>query len=239
MCVQDFGDLVADIDLQQVTSDLSDAAAAGVQPPQHSSASSAAASLITTDDAALPVLCVDVSTSVSLLSTELNYHHPGLSKQRYFGESPTKRKRCGNIPEIPPSKPLLSELDLHTVDAASVGWLSTKVTHHHPAKRKCLHESSTKQTSLRNVSKTCPFDSTAAELVSVVDARHAQYLERRRKNNVASKRSRETRKLELKAMEAEAERLEQVKARLRRRVSELEAATQSMKSALINALRHD
>lgn len=67
--------------------------------------------------------------------------------------------------------------------------------------------------------------------------RRAQYLERRRKNNVASKRSRETRKHRLMDQEEEVGRLEQVNAGLRQRVAELERATQLLRSAVVDAMK--
>ena len=218
-----------------MTNDVNDAAAAWVQPLQQSTSS--VASQMTADDASLPLLCVDAAASVGWLSAELNHHHP--TKRKYFGEAPTKQKYLGNISEMSASERLVCEADLHTVDLASVGLLSAEVTCRHPTKRKCLQYSPTKQKCLRNVSETSRREPADSESVAAVEARHAEYLERRRKNNVASKRSRETRKLQLVAMEAEAEHLELTNARLRQRVSELEELTHSMKAALVDALRHD
>lgn len=122
--------------------------------------------------------------------------------------------------------PLLSVsttlVELQTLDDVSVDMLSASHAHRHPSKRKYLKP---------------PSHTADADSVAAAAARHVQYLERRRKNNVASKRSRETRKRRLMSMEEEVCQLEQRNARLRQRVAELEKLTQFMKSAVIDALR--
>lgn len=98
-------------------------------------------------------------------------------------------------------------------DDASTPELSVDHTYYHPARRK---DSNTKSSSA---------------------ARHAQYLERRRKNNLACKRSRQAHKRQMLDMEEELGRLEQVNVGLRQRVMELEKAKQTLKSAVLDAFR--
>jgi len=107
---------------------------------------------------------------------------------------------------------------LQTINDASDCLLSAEQIYHSPSKRKRLQ------------SQTDTDESDAA-------ASHAEYLERRRKNNAASKRSRETRKLQMVNMEEEVVQLEQKNARLRQRVAELEKLTKFMKSAVVDAIR--
>lgn len=129
---------------------------------------------------------------------------------------------------VHPLLPLASATSSSTSDAASVPLravfstlsddvttpeLSADHTYHHPARRK---DANTKSSSA---------------------ARHSQYLERRRKNNLACKRSRQARKRQMMDMEEELGRLEQVNARLRQRVTELERAKQTLKSAVLDAFR--
>ncbi len=59
---------------------------------------------------------------------------------------------------------------------------------------------------------------------------------RRRKNNIASRRSRETRKQKFVGMEKQAEELEAKNAALRVKVAELERLTKIMKDALVQQL---
>lgn len=63
-----------------------------------------------------------------------------------------------------------------------------------------------------------------------------KYLERRRKNNIASRRSRETRKQKFASMDKQAEELEARNAELRVKVAELEKLTKLMKDTLIQQL---
>ena len=63
-----------------------------------------------------------------------------------------------------------------------------------------------------------------------------KYLERRRKNNIASRRSRETRKQKFASMDKQAEELEAKNAELRVKVAELEKLTKLMKDTLIQQL---
>lgn len=65
-----------------------------------------------------------------------------------------------------------------------------------------------------------------------------KYLERRKKNNIASKRSRETRKQKFTEMELQAQRLEQHNEELRKKVESLEAMAKEMKETLIHKLAH-
>jgi len=103
---------------------------------------------------------------------------------------------------------------LSVSSASVVRQSSVDHAYHHPSKRKCLNSVS-------------DVESVAA----------AKYLERRRKNNVASKRSRETRKQQLMGMEEEVVYLEEKNARLRQRVVELERLTQTVRAAVVDAMR--
>lgn len=66
--------------------------------------------------------------------------------------------------------------------------------------------------------------------------RTTKYLERRKKNNIASKRSRETRKNRFLEMETQANELEGENDKLRDRISKLEKLTQQMKEVLVKRL---
>jgi hypothetical protein len=66
------------------------------------------------------------------------------------------------------------------------------------------------------------------------DRQHLKYLERRRKNNAASKRSREIKKNKLADMEVQVVDLEQNNDCLRRRIDRLERLTTMMKSLLVH-----
>lgn len=72
------------------------------------------------------------------------------------------------------------------------------------------------------------------EVVSTTKAE--KYVERRMKNNIASKRSRNTRKQKYVNMEEEAERLETLNRMLEHKVTELETLASSMKASLIQRL---
>ena len=77
--------------------------------------------------------------------------------------------------------------------------------------------------------------STAFGVVPTMGKDH-KYLERRRKNNIASRRSRETRKQKFASMDKQAEELEARNAELRVKVAELEKLTKLMKDTLIQQL---
>jgi len=66
-----------------------------------------------------------------------------------------------------------------------------------------------------------------------VDDKYMRYLERRRKNNAASKRSRETKKNRMVEMEQQAIHIEKENERLRERLVELDRLTKLMKSLLV------
>lgn len=66
--------------------------------------------------------------------------------------------------------------------------------------------------------------------------KNSKYFERRKKNNVASKRSRETRKHHFIEMEAQADHLEEENERLRKRIEKLEQLTKQMKDVLVKRL---
>jgi CelD/BcsL family acetyltransferase involved in cellulose biosynthesis len=63
-----------------------------------------------------------------------------------------------------------------------------------------------------------------------------KYMERRRKNNIASRRSRETRKQKFTQMEEQAIELEKSNELLRQKVEELERLTKHMKETLVERL---
>lgn len=65
------------------------------------------------------------------------------------------------------------------------------------------------------------------------DIMHIRYLERRRKNNAASKRSRETKKSRVMEMEQQVVQLEQDNGHLKDSIEELERLTKVMKSLLL------
>lgn len=65
------------------------------------------------------------------------------------------------------------------------------------------------------------------------DIKHLRYLERRRKNNAASKRSRETKKNRMMEMEQQAVLLEQDNECMQQRIVELERLSKLMKSLLV------
>lgn len=95
----------------------------------------------------------------------------------------------------------------------------------------------------RRVSSTSSVDSLASEtsLVSETTAtptktKTQKYFERRRKNNIASKRSRETRKHKYTDMEQKAIDLEQHNIQLRQKVAELETMTKRMREVLIEKM---
>ena len=77
--------------------------------------------------------------------------------------------------------------------------------------------------------------STAFGVVPTM-SKDQKYLERRRKNNIASRRSRETRKQKFASMDKQAEELETKNAELRVKVAELEKLTKLMKDTLIQQL---
>lgn len=68
------------------------------------------------------------------------------------------------------------------------------------------------------------------------NAPEKKYVERRIKNNIASKRSRYIRKMKFVEMESEADRLIQENQKMRLKIEELEQLAKEMKSALINKL---
>lgn len=68
------------------------------------------------------------------------------------------------------------------------------------------------------------------------DVKLTKYLERRRKNNIASKRSRETRKSKFLTMDDQAKELEKSNQDLRQRIEQLESLTKRMKEALVAKL---
>lgn len=72
--------------------------------------------------------------------------------------------------------------------------------------------------------------------VASTSSNDSKYLERRRKNNIASRRSRETRKQKFRGMEEQVIDLEAKNDELRQKVAELEKLTKSMKDILVKRL---
>lgn len=70
-----------------------------------------------------------------------------------------------------------------------------------------------------------------------VDETRKKYLERRRKNNIASRRSREIRKIKYSEMEEKARHLELENKRLKEKIAKMEMLTAQMKETLIARLR--
>ena len=64
----------------------------------------------------------------------------------------------------------------------------------------------------------------------------SKYIERRNKNNIASRRSRQTRKQKFQDMEVQAEQLEKANEKLQQQVAELEKLTKIMKDILVQKL---
>jgi len=77
---------------------------------------------------------------------------------------------------------------------------------------------------------------TEAERMPRSAVKTTKYLERRKKNNIASKRSRETRKNRFLEMEVQANELEGENDKLRDRIEKLEKLTQQMKEVLVKRL---
>lgn len=84
-----------------------------------------------------------------------------------------------------------------------------------------------------NVTEAEPSTSTASK---VMRSPTQKYRERREKNNIASKRSRETRKMKFKDMEVEAVRLVEENENLKVKIVELEKMAKEMKAILIQKL---
>lgn len=78
-------------------------------------------------------------------------------------------------------------------------------------------------------------DDDSADLSAINKSSH-KYAERRRKNNIASRRSRQTRKQKFASMEQRAEDLERTNAQLEEKVVELENLTKMMKQVLVEKL---
>jgi len=81
-------------------------------------------------------------------------------------------------------------------------------------------------------------DDEGAELpvVPVEVMKRKKYLERRKKNNIASKRSREIRKNKFQEMDGETAQLEEANEELKKRIELLESLTKRMKDALVAKL---
>lgn len=88
-------------------------------------------------------------------------------------------------------------------------------------------------TKIPRMSKVNPQDEIVEEKGK---APEKKYVERRIKNNIASKRSRYIRKMKFVEMESEADRLIQENQKMRLKIEEMETLAKEMKSALINKL---
>ena len=99
--------------------------------------------------------------------------------------------------------------------------------------KKGIHSSSTKKEDLRLTE-----DELIEENEADVDETRRKYLERRRKNNIASRRSREIRKIKYSEMEQKAMHLESENKRLKEKIAKMEILTAQMKETLIARLRN-
>lgn len=103
------------------------------------------------------------------------------------------------------------------------------------------HSDYTRKPSKRARTSTVTSESDAESTCTVSSSTSGRtaaekYIDRRVKNNVASKRSRETRKQKFVGMEEEAARLEEKNRELEAKVAELEAMAKSMKAMLVTRL---
>jgi len=86
----------------------------------------------------------------------------------------------------------------------------------------------------RKQSETSSYEDNDGDDTVVV--KRSKYLERRKKNNIASKRSRETRKNKFVEMDEQSLQLERANEELKARIKELESLTKRMKEALVAKL---
>ena len=89
----------------------------------------------------------------------------------------------------------------------------------------------------RHCSSVSGLSETDSEVGSTAElSRQERYVHRRQKNNVASKRSRETRKQKFVSMEQQAVELEADNERLELKITELEQLAKEMKEILIQRM---
>lgn len=138
-------------------------------------------------------------------------------------------------PEVPTSTTSLRkrrrvDYEENDADEYVINVVDLEVSDHdYVTKKRKLTESVTAATSSHHVTSTsqlkaAPFKSTD------------KYRERRDKNNEASRRSRQIRKLKFVEMDKEADELEKKNEALRKKIVELEALAKTMKAALIKKM---
>jgi hypothetical protein len=133
--------------------------------------------------------------------------------------------------------------DQSTVDETLLEFISTVTPVVHPVVAEVIQPVATPDhsyftvvkpsSSKRKNSETAYYDDADEGTVVV---KCSKYLERRKKNNIASKRSRETRKNKFVEMDEQSTLLEHANERLRARIKELESLTRRMKDALVAKL---
>jgi len=133
-----------------------------------------------------------------------------------------KERSCELLSVPAALTPTVSQLDAAAAAALSNPDHSYSTVKHDPLKRK-LHE----------ITSCGEEDETD---LSHHRGKHSRYLERRKKNNIASKRSRETRKNKFVEMDVETHNLEKANEELRKRIEQLESLTKQMKEALVARL---
>ena len=87
-----------------------------------------------------------------------------------------------------------------------------------------------------NPKRKCFDDDEDNDVVNVSQVKRSKYLERKIKNNIASKRSRETTKNKFVEMDEQTGELERANEELRKRIVQLEELTMKMKEALVHRL---
>lgn len=129
--------------------------------------------------------------------------------------------------------------DKTTIDETLFSLISPTATPAHPAATpdhsySTIVKSSVKRKQSETMMNYDECSNDAADDTVVV--KRSKYLERRKKNNIASKRSRETRKNKFVEMDEQSLQLEQANEALRARIEELEGLTKRMKEALVAKL---
>jgi hypothetical protein len=148
---------------------------------------------------------------------------------------------CGTPSCIPDD---ISTIDLNSLIPITQDDISQLHTEHQTITTSPDHSYSTSMlpsTTKRRFSELTNFEDeesegTALPTVPVEVVKRTKYLERRKKNNIASKRSREMRKNKFLEMDGETTKLEQANEELRKRIELLENLTKKMKEALVAKL---
>ncbi|XP_076092891.1 uncharacterized protein LOC143064156 [Mytilus galloprovincialis] len=103
--------------------------------------------------------------------------------------------------------------------------------HDYVTKKPCLSPSPDTEVETSIIAST-----STSKIINMKVTTDKKYRERRNKNNVASRRSRETRKMKFVNMEDEANRLVVKNAELRERIAEMEILAKEMKTLLVQKL---